>query len=74
MTAFMTTVTISGPGGVINNEAAVVVQALRDAGFKVTVDNKYDETPLDAADVAKHVAKCGSWEVHVKVNHIPWGG
>jgi hypothetical protein len=75
----MTTITISGPGGVINNEAAVVVQALRDAGFEVTVDNKCDETPpLDAATVSEHVArfteKCGPWKVHVKVSHVPWGG
>lgn len=35
----MTTITITGPGGIINYEAEVIRKALEDAGCTVTYEN-----------------------------------
>jgi hypothetical protein len=83
----MTSITITGAGGVINNEVEIIVHALRDAGYTVTVDNPYADAPLDPNPVAAYEAllkhtrtfaarypECGPLNVRVKADHIPWGG
>lgn len=66
-------VKISGPGMCINNVLAVVQDALKKAGFIITVDN--DHPPENG--VAEHLKFVETLKdpgvVHIVMNHIPWG-
>lgn len=73
------TITISGPGGVISYEAWLVIQALRNspAGLIVTVDDSHPatgEAMNQAAWDAWRALRQEPREVHVIVEHQPWGG
>lgn len=83
------TITITGPGGIVNYEAEVIIAALQAAGVNVMVDN-----PQPSKDPAAMVAEIykrltdDNWAgdeypnlrgriekyAHVVVKHIPWGG
>ena len=61
-------VEVSGPGGIINNEVALIERALLLAGAKVNVINEYrDEEIIIFRDST-------SIEVDLIADHCPWGG
>jgi hypothetical protein len=73
----MTEITISGMGSIINNELAVIRQALLEAGFVVEVENEHPSNKSDREHI-DHIFdlnyKRGSSIVKIKMDHQPWGG
>lgn len=76
-----TTITISGPGSVINFEYYLILKALRDVGITVLEDN--DEGHSDVEKSAEYVKQLSErlasgeikdWTVQLKAKHLPWGG
>lgn len=83
----MTTITITGPGGIINYEAEIIRKALVEAGCTVTYNNDSAEDNPQAFVEAIHLRLTDpNWgapflepgvitkEVVINVNHLPWGG
>lgn len=62
------TVTVSGPGGCIDNQMLIIEKALRDAGYHVKVRNEYP--PKD--DIIKQ--SDNKWLIVLNAEHLPWGG
>lgn len=60
---------VKGPGGVINNELAIIEKALKDAGAEVTIENDCPEegrvTPWRSSE---------NVQVLLIAYHQPWGG
>jgi len=68
----MTTIRISGLGETMAAEIFVIKNALEEAGFNVTIDDKCpcdDMTHIDRIISSENKA-----DVHIKVDHLPWGG
>lgn len=61
-------VTVSGPGGTIHNQMMIIEQALKGAGYPVTVVNEYPED--------EHIIRPASpgWQITLVARHLPWGG
>jgi hypothetical protein len=81
------TITIAGPGGVINYEAEIIRRALVAAGCTVTYNNDCaDGDPEAMVTEVRRRLTDANWgapflqpgvitkEVVINVNHIPWGG
>lgn len=75
------TITITGPGDVINFEYYLILKALRDAGIDVIEDNPYGYS--GDAEPSKHITQIQerlssgqikNWAVQLNAKHIPWGG
>jgi len=74
-------ITISGPGLVVNGPALIIIQALKNAGYKVNYDNWHglDQwqkimTTKEMLDKAKvHNSAC-DWTIDITVDPLPWGG
>ena len=63
------TVTVSGPGGVINNEMLVIEQALKNLKYTVIVENDRDvKTKPDPWREGEGIT------IKLKADHQPWGG
>lgn len=74
----MVTITISGAGGIINYETEIIVNALREAGCIVDIEDKHPcDNPEELIKVIRERIDSGyikQKKVFVKTNHIPWGG
>lgn len=85
----MTTITITGMGGVINYEAYVIKEALEKAGCTVEMENNHPEPDIEEmkAEIYNRITN-DDWagpefpslkgkikkEVKIVVQHLPWGG
>ena len=71
-------VTITGAGGGINYEVAIIVAALRMEGFEVEVVNEYppenQEELVTRRRSLRYCDKNRKDEVIVVAEHLPWGG
>ena len=68
------TITISGPGGCVNNLLVVIQKALEDYHFKVEVNNPH---PPEMSSES-HLGFVGTLKepgsVTINMTHYPWGG
>jgi len=63
---------ISGPGETMAAEIFIIRRALSDAGYKVTINDKY---PCDDKNhIYRVLGMADKATVHIKVDHLPWGG
>jgi hypothetical protein len=73
-----TRITISGPGGCINNEVVLLTDLLNYLGYDVEVNNPYpDDKPRTPAQLAEEIKKLNSskpWKIVINADHVPWGG
>jgi hypothetical protein len=77
-------IVISGPGGCIEFEAELVIQALQKAGFSVSTEtnHKRDSTVEGTEEymarrhklLQDRLAQGKEETIHVRINHCPWGG
>jgi len=68
---FEYSVRISGPGLCVNGPALIIVEALKNAGFNVIVNNEHANPDLTCEEVIEHEKNT---RVTVDVKHQPWGG
>jgi hypothetical protein len=73
------TITISGPGKTFSAELHVIKQALEYLGCIVTIEDPYQDDSNDHSieehvDRMKTMNKDSPTKVHIKANHMPWGG
>lgn len=67
-------ITITGPGGCINNLLEVIQSALEVRGISVEVENDHpDSRPKLQEFIASKDNFFAGNIVHVKMNHAPWG-
>lgn len=66
----MITITVTGPGGVISYEMAIIKQALEYHGSFVEVVDSEPEYSLEEKDKLKPRRN----NVKLIANHCPWGG
>jgi hypothetical protein len=73
-------ITISGPGGTIYNEIAIVQTVLQKAGYKVTVNDDHPAKDEIMAELCRR-ARDEDWadvnrhpKVKIIAQHNPWGG
>lgn len=79
-------ITIRGPGGCINFESIMIERLFKDLGYNVIVDNDYpfieqnsashaiSETEDEFIERVKQSKNIGNINIHLKVDHCPWGG
>lgn len=67
------TVTVSGPGGVINHEIDLIYKALIAAGHEVSVKNE-DAFTEEQKKIATSRPPVTPWKIHLIADHQPWGG
>lgn len=75
---------VSGPGGVISIEAAIIKAALEEYGCKVTVNDPHPgdgvyyigNRPVGLDELVEHLKaeKGRGTRIKIDLNHIPWGG
>lgn len=82
----MSTITITGPGGAICAELSIIKKALLDCGFEVKVTDKDCPEQQDEKrdwEYIEHIKKLNAErklvgitpsEVHIVMEHRPWGG
>ena len=86
----MTTIHITGAGGVISNEVVLITGFLKSLGYEVQVDDDITlEEPITderyQAAVKKAIEwnasppkydtwQCPKFAVLIKATHVPWGG
>ena len=66
------TVKISGPGETMAGEIYVIKKALEEAGYPVTINDQYPCE--DPEHIDRVLAIEDKVTVHIKVEHLPWGG
>jgi hypothetical protein len=69
----ITTINVTGLGGVIDSEVAIIAFTLKSLGYKVEVKNLtgITGTPEEFERLSKNVKNT---KVLIEATHIPWGG
>lgn len=67
------TITITGPGEMINNELAVIEKAFRDIGYEVVVDNKHPDKMTNEERLKFIESLQNRGTVKIIMQHCPWG-
>lgn len=76
----MSVITITGPGGVINFEYYLILNALRAAGITVIENNDCAVATHEAEEHIQMISErlasgdIKNWSVRLEAKHLPWGG
>ena len=73
---FDITVTVSGPGGIVNREVEIIRRALLEANCSVQVENAHPDDSDISGQYKPRNIPTGGVKSHVQliVEHLPWGG
>ena len=71
-----TTIKVTGMGGCINFEVAVIRKAFEALGITIEIENEHDDTEAYTEEHIKKVVSLTKedWGIKLIADHQPWGG
>jgi hypothetical protein len=68
------TITVTGAGGTIATEMALIYEALTAAGCEVKIVDDYPPTVYPLSEECLNWVERTKRKVELRANHTPWGG